>query len=1702
MPSFARLCGLSLRLTLILSLPLTDLTVQTLFVPVVAQTVVNPVSVTKITSTPSVAAGGAATYTIKVTNSSGGTISNVSITDTLPTGFSYDATIGLPTLQNSATRTGITNPTVGSINPNWGTFTLPPTASVSITFVANILTTQLVGTYQNPVSVTYVDATSVSQSAVYNPVTSNGEDVAVTPPPTVPSPPPAPVRTGFGICAMPGKDGEGDPNGVINTYYQGNNITLNPGTQTMTVGSSIGVNVPITPGDLILIIQMQDATIDSSNTAAYGSGLTTNDGSGHTSLGSSGLYEYVVATNTVPVTGGTLTFTGAGTGGGLINNYVNDAATATRGRRQFQVIRVPQYSNLTLTSTVSAQEWNGSTGGIILMDVAGQLNLNGRTIDGKSRGFRGGYLPTKPSGTSVLDYRGVLSLTNGIGSGKGEGIAGTPQYVWDGTTALNSNIQGYPNGDVGRGAPGNAGGGGNIHNAGGGGGGNGGKGGQGGIPWEGDGGNVDAGGRGGAIISSTASLNRLVLGGGGGGGDANNATNGVRGGVGAGIILIRAGTILGSGTINISGSDGDPGVFNGAPDGAGGGGSGGSVYISTRQNSPGATITINAQGGLGGNTLNDNINNVTAHGPGGGGGGGVIIHNVPGATLINNVAGGANGKTGNGAGIDHGATAGASGQIVQVATTSDPFATVNDDTCLPLVSVWKNTTTPQIVQGGKATYKITVANAPGRTTATDVNIQDVLPAGFTFDSNLSITMDTGVIRTNPVNPTSGDTTANWGAFSIPTGKKVEITFQVLSSNTITPGTYNNPASATYYDPKRLTPAGTITTTYDSIANSGEDVKVIALPIDPKISGTVFEDANYGGGAGRPLATAGAVARPGAVVELYDLNGNFVATTTTDSNGKYSFTLGSGNFKVRVVNRTVTSSRNLTTPSPVDLLLPVQTFRTDGLTGTAVPVTNYVGGEMPSETDVPANTGSQSLTTLNGLLNTAVLSLASVTVGDNNINGLDFGFNFDTIVNTRNTGQGSLRQFITNSNALSNTNLAQVGQAVGKEVSIFMIPLPVSPLPVLPGLRNGLTSQLTAGRAIIRLSSVIEITDSDTSIDGRTQTNNVGNTNNLLLGTGGTVGVDNLGLDQLNAPEIEIVDSGSAIHGINVNGANATIQGIAIHGFGTVGNNNHGDILLQANNALVTQNAIGFIPTSFSTPATKQSQSGVVIIGGGTNANITNNIIGFTNERGILGGKTPTNLSGLVISGNEIKKPGDVSGSVGKHSAIELNPSTTGNITVTGNLLTDSQADSGIVIRPTANGTSSNFLVQNNSVLRNGAGNVSGFGILLQANGTGSNDLEGIKIDKNIIDRNRRGINSQQKGVTISGNVVSNSLGGYGIAIEAGKQKNKITKNSIFGNVGVGIDLGNTANGVTPNNGTVSTTLSNRDLDYPLITSAVISSGTLTVKGYVGSNPAGNTSFGNLTLEFFIADNSPNDQNGEVVLGDTRSKPHGEGKTYLGSCTTDANGIFGIGTNSCIFSNAGSLGLTLATNITATATDSDGNTSEFSASPSSRANLVLAKRITAITSAATDVTTTYSDFIDDAGWPSNYVAGVIDAGTVRPGDTIEYTIYYLNNGENRIGQAKVCDALNKNLNFVVDFDSSHLGKGMLLSPNGIASQYLTNNADGDRGEYSIIRPNDCNLVNNTTADQSNNTVVVEAANSSNPILGGGYGFIKFKVTVKQ
>ena len=222
---------------------------------------------------------------------------------------------------------------------------------------------------------------------------------------------------------------------------------------------------------------------------------------------------------------------------------------------------------------------------------------------------------------------------------------------------------------------------------------------------------------------------------------------------------------------------------------------------------------------------------------------------------------------------------------------------------------------------------------------------------------------------------------------------------------------------------------------------GPDLVILnAVVLEAKtdiIVGHVFDDVNFGGGAGRDLATAAAAApsfsvgRPNARVELYDAAGNYLRATTTDSDGRYGFAgIPNGNYFVRVVNNTVTPARSGATGSE----WPVQTFRTNAGTGTPVAVTNEVGGADPTVQDDPPNITSASLFSI------TAQSVAPVAIGGYlSVIDVNFGFNFDTIVNTNDSGQGSLREFIENANALSNTGLAQAGMTAGIENSIFQIP---------------------------------------------------------------------------------------------------------------------------------------------------------------------------------------------------------------------------------------------------------------------------------------------------------------------------------------------------------------------------------------------------------------------------------------------------------------------------------------------------------------------------------------------------------------------------------------------------------------------------------------------------------------------------------------
>lgn len=227
-----------------------------------------------------------------------------------------------------------------------------------------------------------------------------------------------------------------------------------------------------------------------------------------------------------------------------------------------QCVLVPQYTGGTLSGSVTSQDWDGSTGGIVALMSNGDLTISGSITS--SGGYRGGSSHSPNiSGTTGENSTGGLDTTQ--------------------TAAL-----------------GQAGGGGNVsvdnQRKGGGGGGYGTSGSNGGV--QGSGGAGIGGGTAGSANNTT-----IFFGGGGGSGSGEVGTSGgTAGGKGGGAILIIAKNLTVSGSLNVNGTNG---VSN-TDCGAGGGGAGGAVLIKTQVGTLGSSlITANAGAGGDGNYTSD-----------------------------------------------------------------------------------------------------------------------------------------------------------------------------------------------------------------------------------------------------------------------------------------------------------------------------------------------------------------------------------------------------------------------------------------------------------------------------------------------------------------------------------------------------------------------------------------------------------------------------------------------------------------------------------------------------------------------------------------------------------------------------------------------------------------------------------------------------------------------------------------------------------------------------------------------------------------------------------------------------------------------------------------------------------------------------------------------------------------------------------------
>ncbi|MCE9538613.1 MAG: hypothetical protein K8R85_05270, partial [Bacteroidetes bacterium] len=124
-------------------------------------------------------------------------------------------------------------------------------------------------------------------------------------------------------------------------------------------------------------------------------------------------------------------------------------------------MRVPRLNTLTITvaGILTCQPWNGTTGGILALEVYGNTTINaGGKITATGKGFRGAALYNPATPRSQTLYYSSSTLT--VSANKGEGIAGY------------DNDYSAFGGKYCRGAAANAGGGGNVWNSGGGGGAN------------------------------------------------------------------------------------------------------------------------------------------------------------------------------------------------------------------------------------------------------------------------------------------------------------------------------------------------------------------------------------------------------------------------------------------------------------------------------------------------------------------------------------------------------------------------------------------------------------------------------------------------------------------------------------------------------------------------------------------------------------------------------------------------------------------------------------------------------------------------------------------------------------------------------------------------------------------------------------------------------------------------------------------------------------------------------------------------------------------------------------------------------------------------------------------------------------------------------------------------------------------------------
>ena len=632
-----------------------------------------------------------------------------------------------------------------------------------------------------------------------------------------------------------------------------------------------------------------------------------------------------------------------------------------------------------------------------------------------------------------------------------------------------------------------------------------------------------------------------------------------------------------------------------------------------------------------------------------------------------------------------------------------------------------------------------------------------------------------------------------------------------------------------------------------------------------ISGNIYEDPNG------DSAMSDKIAKASATVYLYDSGGILLDTNITDSNGEYLF-----HSPVAETVYVVADSKTIA---------PVQSFNSgydqsdiwaeqsyggvgaecaDGSGGTTSPRSSAgscFGGRRGDVSD-DASTLDDAEHRIEITTDTSTSSYID----------RDFGFSFNVVTSIKDgssdasssMAQGTLRQFILNANALDSANYMRFVPAVAK---------------------NGIGSKCWK---ITLSDDMNETKDDETTVDGiayslsdgTTVDNSNSGSISLAVSTVGT-GADALegtGDEHLivNYKKQELEIDAHDKNAFNITGDDNLVKRLSIYNASTAikvsGKRNKLNMLLLGTRA------------DGSDPGGGDRASRAVSTTTGANGTILKrSYIAYVVDTAVY---FPTT--------GAIRNNYFLSNAIGGYNqdAISLEGNGAKRLVKVWYNYIDGAGGYGIESWYAGGG----FSIENNTITNTGS--------------VGSDELGGIRIF------------GEESSVIY--NIISHTKGA-GVAVVK-NHKNIISKNAIYSNDGLSIDLDQTGgtnpdgDGVTPNDGALDSAKQNNDIDYPILSKVTYDGSTLHIEGFVGS-AEGQSAFANAKLEIYISNDDGNN-NGEIIFGDGKSEPHGEGKSYLFECSADGDGNI-----DCDYSSS-TLDKDIKLTLTATL-DSEG-TSEFGA----------------------------------------------------------------------------------------------------------------------------------------------------------------------------